>query len=201
MYCLEVVAAQPIGQMSYAEYLAFEREAQGKHEYVNGEVYAMAGGSPEHARLAIRIAAQLLQSLVDRPCEVFSSDLRVRNLVTRWSTYPDLTVVCGRLQRAPDDEQAVVNPMLVVEVFSDGTESQDRGDKWRHYQRIESLQTYVLVSQAEPLVEVFQRVGSGSGTGSDAWRYQAAGPGQQIALDDQGLTLDVDLLYRSGLPD
>ncbi|WP_106391811.1 Uma2 family endonuclease [Enhygromyxa salina] len=179
--------------MSYAEYLAFEREAEAKHEYVNGEVYAMAGGSPEHARLAIRLAAELLRSLADRPCEVFSSDLRVRNLVTGRSTYPDLTVVCGRLLRAPDDELAVVNPVLVVEVLSDGTERQDRGDKWRHYQLIESLQTYVLVSQAAPLLEVFRRA-------DDAWRYQAAGPGQQLTLDDRGLTLDVDALYRSGLP-
>jgi Uma2 family endonuclease len=180
--------------MSYAEYLAFEREAQRKHEYINGDVYAMAGGSPEHARLAIRLAAQLLQSLADRPCEVFSSDLRVRIMSTGRSTYPDVTVVCGRLVRAPDDEQAVVNPILVAEILSDGTENQDRGDKWRHYQRIESLQTYVLVSQAEPLIEVFRRV-------DDAWRYQTASAGQQIALDDRGLTLDVDMLYRSGLAD
>lgn len=178
--------------MSYAEYLAFEREAETKHEYVNGEVYAMAGGTPEHARLAARVMAQLLRALDDRPCEVFSSDLRVRIMATGRSTYPDVTVVCGRLDRAADDEHAVINPMLIVEVLSEGTESQDRGDKWRHYQRIESLQTYVLVSQDEPMVEVFRRA-------ADAWRYQPAGPGQRLVLDDHGLTLDVDALYRSGL--
>lgn len=184
--------AQPIGSMSYEEYLAFEQQAEHKHEYVNGEVYAMAGGSPEHARLATRLAAALLQRLADRPREVFSSDLRVRNLATGRSTYPDVTVVCDRLEHAPDDAQAVTNPVLIAEVLSEGTERQDRGDKWRHYQRIESLQTYVLVSQAEPRVEVFRRVG-------DAWQYQAAGSGQSIVLDEQGLTLDVDALYRSGL--
>lgn len=82
--------------------------------------------------------------------------------------------------------------MLVAEVLSEGTEGQARGDKWRHYQRIESLQIYVLVSQSEPLVEVFRRAG-------DAWRYETAGPGQRIVLDEHGLTIDVDALYRRGL--
>jgi Uma2 family endonuclease len=188
-----MTAPQLVGTMSYAEYLEFERTAETKHEYVNGQVYAMAGGSTEHARLAARVAAQLLQALGARPCEVFSSDLRVRNLVTGRSTYPDVTVICGHLDRAPDDEHAATNPMLIVEVLSESTESHDRGDKWRHYRRIPSLQTYVLVSQAEPQIEVFRRVG-------DVWQYQAAGPGEQLQLDDHGLCLDVDALYRSGLP-
>jgi Uma2 family endonuclease len=185
-----MTAAQPIGAMSYAEYLELEREAETKHEYVNGQVYAMAGGTTEHARLAMRFGAQLLQSLGTRSCEVFSADLRVRNLATGRSTYPDVTVICGRIERAPDDEHAATNPLLIVEVLSEGTESQDRGD---NYQRIPSLQTYVLVSQAEPLVEVFRRVG-------DVWQYQAAGPGERLQLDDQGLSIDVDALYRSSLP-
>lgn len=187
-----MVTAQRIGAMSYAEYLAFDRNAEAKHEYVDGEVYATAGGSPEHARLAARLSAQLLAGLASRPCDVFSADLRVRNVVTGRSTYPDVTVVCGRMKRALDDEQAVVNPMLVVEVLSESTEGQDRGDEWRHYQRIESLQIYVLVSQSEPLVEVFRRAG-------DAWRYETAGPGQRIVLDEHGLAIDVDALYRRGL--
>lgn len=188
-----MTAAQLIGAMSYAEYLELERDAETKHEYVNGQVYAMAGGSTEHARLAARVTGQFLQGLSDRPCEVFSADLRVRNLATGRSTYPDVTVICGHIQRAPDDQHAATNPMLIVEVLSEGTESQDRGDKWRHYQRIPSLQAYVLVSQAEPQVEVFRRVG-------DVWQYQAAGPGERLQLDDQGLVIDVDALYRSALP-
>lgn len=178
--------------MSYAEYLELERQAETKHEYVNGEVYAMAGGSPEHSRLAMRFAAQLMRALDDGPCEVFNSDLRIRNLETGRSTYPDVTVVCDRLESAPDDAQAVTNPALIVEVLSESTESQDRGDKWRHYQRIASLQTYVLVSQHEPLVEVFRRTG-------DAWRYESAGPGQSLVLDERGTAVDVDALYRSRL--
>jgi Uma2 family endonuclease len=185
-------AAELVGPMSYAEYLAFEREAETKHEYVNGQVYAMAGGSTEHARLAARLGALLLQALTRRPCELFNADLRVRNLETGRSTYPDVTMICGRIERAPDDPHAATNPMLIAEVLSEGTESLDRGDKWRHYQRIASLQTYVLVSQAEPRVEVYRRAGN-------VWQYQAAGPGEQLLLDDQGLCIDVDALFRSNL--
>lgn len=196
MYDPAMIAAQLVGSMSYAEYLEFEREAETKHEYVNGQVYAMAGGSTEHARLAAEVIGQLLQSRRDRPCGVFSADLRVRNLVTGRSTYPDVTVICDRIERAPDDQHAATNPTVIVEVLSEGTEGQDRGDKWRHYQRIASLQAYVLVSQAEPRVEVFRRVG-------DVWQYQAAGPGEQLQLDDQpndqGLCLDIDALYRNSL--
>jgi Uma2 family endonuclease len=187
-----MTAAELIGSMSYAEYLAFERDAEAKHEYVNGQVYAMAGGSAEHARLAMRLGAMLLQALGDRPCEVFSADLRVRNRETGRSTYPDVTVICGHIDHADDDEHAATNPMLIAEVLSDGTESQDRGDKWRHYQRIPSLKVYVLVSQAEPRVEVFRRRG-------DTWQYQAAGAGERLQLDDAGLSLEVDALYRSAL--
>jgi Uma2 family endonuclease len=186
-------AAENLGAMSYAEYLAFEHRAETKHEYIDGQVHAMAGGSTEHARLTARLIHQLVQALAGRPCEVFSSDLRVRNVESGRSTYPDVTVVCGRIERAPDDEHAATNPRLIAEVLSNATEAYDRGDKWRDYRRLASLQTYVLVSQTEPLVEVFRRSG-------DVWQYQAAGPGQRLELDE-GLSLDIDALYHSGLTD
>lgn len=187
-----MTAAELVGSMTYAEYLALERESETKHEYANGRVHAMAGGSPEHARLAMRLGAQLLTSLGERPCEVFNSDLRVRVVETGRSTYPDVTVICGEVQRPPDDEQAATNPILIVEVLSESTETQDRGEKWRHYQRLASLRTYVLVSQTEARVEVFRRVG-------DVWQYEAAGAGDRVRLDEDGLVLDVDALYRNKL--
>jgi Uma2 family endonuclease len=185
-------APELVGTMSHAEYLKLERAAETKHEYVNGQVYAMAGGSPEHARLAARLTGQLLASLGSRPCEVFSADLRVRVLATGRSTYPDVTVICGQIERAPDDEQAATNPMLIAEVLSDSTEIQDRGEKWRHYQRIPSLRIYVLVSQTEPRIELYRRAG-------DVWEYHAADLGERLLLDEQGLAIDVDALYRSNL--
>ncbi len=186
--------AEGQGTMSYAEYLAFEHSAETKHEYIDGHVHAMTGGSTEHARLTARVIHQLVQALAGRPCEVFSSDLRVHNVESGRSTYPDVTLVCGRIERAPDDEHAATNPRLIAEVLSASTEAYDRGDKWRDYRRLASLQTYVLVSQTQPLVEVYRRSG-------DVWQYEAAGPGQRLLLDDDGLRLDVDALYHSGLVD
>ena len=143
--------------MTYAEYVAFEQTAARKHEYVNGRVYAMAGGSPEHARLAVAMSAALTTALRGKPCAPFSSDLRVRNVVTGRSSYPDLTVVCGALAHASDDPDAATNPAVIVEVLSESTERDDRGDKWAHYQRIASLREYVLVSQGSRRIEVYSR--------------------------------------------
>lgn len=181
-----------LGAMSYEEYLALERGSDTKHEYVNGEVYAMAGGSPEHARLQSRLSHLLGAALEGGPCTVFSSDLRVRNLETGRSTYPDVTVVCGPVETASDDADAVTNPTLLVEVLSRTTEAEDRGPKWAHYQRFASLREYVLVDQDEPQVEVFTREGA-------RWTYQRFGTGQAAHLGSVDVSVGVDDLYRNRL--
>lgn len=178
--------------MTYGEYLSFERTSDEKHEYVNGRVYSMAGGSPEHARLAASAARMLGVALAGRPCVVFSSDARVRIEATGRSTYPDLTVVCGRLVSAKDDPDAIANPTVIVEVLSETTEANDRGDKWAHYRLLPTLGDYVLVSQSTPRIEVFRREG-------DHWRYSDAGPGQRVQLASVGADLSVDELYRNPL--
>lgn len=178
--------------MSYAEYLALERGAATKHEYVQGRVYAMAGGTPEHGRLAARLARLIGNALVGRPCEVFNSAVRVRIRATGRATYPDLSVVCGRLERDGDDADALVNPVALFEVLSDSTEASDRGDKWAHYQRIDSLQEYVLISQREPRVEVFRREGA-------HWTYEDARAGQRVRLASVGSELAVDELFADAL--
>jgi Uma2 family endonuclease len=177
--------------MTYGEYLALERASDTKHEYVNGEVFAMAGGSPEHARLQARTISLLTAALAGRPCEPFSSDLRVRVEATGRSTYPDVTVVCGRLARATDDEDAVTNPTMIVEVLSDTTASDDRGDKWAHYQRIPSLRHYVLVSQKEQRVEIFTREAHG-------WHYEDVREGA-FELPALQASLRIDELYARAL--
>lgn len=143
--------------MSHAQYLELERRSEEKHEYLRGEVWAMAGGTPSHARIAANVIGTLIAALRGKPCGVFSSDLRVRVVETDRSTYPDVTVICGKREIAADDENAVVNPTLIVEVLSDATEASDRGEKFAHLQRLASLQEYVLVSQREQRVEVFRR--------------------------------------------
>lgn len=178
--------------MTYAEYLAFERTAETKHEYVNGEVYAMSGGTPEHARLAANLIRQLGNALASRPCAVFTSDARVYVRATGRSTYPDLSVVCGPIERDPKDPDAITNPTVVVEVLSPTSEASDRGDKFAHYRRMPSLQEYVLVGQDAQRIEVFRRAGEG-------WMYFEAGPGARVELTSLGVGIDVDAVYRDPL--
>lgn len=106
---------------TYAEYVALERESAAKHEFVRGEVVAMAGGTPELAALQAAVVRALGNGLEGRPCRVFAADLRVRVEATDFACHPDATVVCHELERSPVDDDAVVNPTLVVEVLSDST--------------------------------------------------------------------------------
>lgn len=186
------MAAEPVARTSYPEYLAQERVARSKHEYVRGLVLAMAGGSPEHARLAGSLARLLGNAVQGRPCAVFSSDLRVRIVETDRSTYPDLTVVRGHRRTAPDDEDAIVNPTIVVEVLSDSTEVDDRGEKFAHYRRLPSLQEYVLVAQKARRIEVYRREGQ-------RWVLTDHGPGTELELDSIGATIAVDDVYLDPL--
>jgi Uma2 family endonuclease len=113
----------------YSEYLALEASGDGKHDYVAGMVYAMAGGTPEHARLQAALSLALGAALRGKPCAVYSSDLRVRIEATDRSTYPDVTVVCGALKTSAVDNDGVIHPTLLVEVTSESTEANDRG-RW-----------------------------------------------------------------------
>lgn len=185
--------AEPLrAKTSYAEYLAAEETSAEKHEFLDGEVRAMAGGTISHGALAARLAYLLGAALDGKPCSVFSSDVRVRIEASNRTVYPDLTVVCGRLERSAVDAEAIANPVLIVEVLSDSTEAYDRGEKWRHYRRLPSLHEYVLVSQREPLIEVFRRAGA-------AWTPLEAGPGESIELASLGVSLGVDALYADPL--
>ena len=180
---------------SFAEYLALEEASNVKHEYFGGEIYGMAGGTPDHAALAMSFGAALLQHLSGRPCRVFSSDLRIRVLATGLATSPDVTVVCGPLERDPESRTTVVNPVLVAEVLSDGTEDYDRGEKLEHYKRAPSLKECVLISHREPRVEVWRR---GAG---DVWVREQAGAGGRVRLESLGCEVATDDIYRGGLED
>jgi Uma2 family endonuclease len=179
--------------MTYAEYLTAEAASEIRHEFLNGDVWAMAGGTPEHAALAAALISQLAIALRGKPCRVFTSDLRVRIIATGLSTYPDVSVVCGSLETPPGDPDAIANPIVVAEVLSDATEAYDRGAKAAHYRRLLSLQEYVLVSQSEPLVEVYRRVEAGR------WELIEGRPGDLVELRSLGINLDVASLYANPL--
>lgn len=179
--------------MTYAQYLVAEAGSEVRHEYLNGEVWAMAGGTPEHGALALALAGELREALRGKSCRLYSSDVRVRIAGTGLTTYPDLSVVCGQLETAPDDPDAILNPVVLVEVLSGTTEGYDRGAKAAHYRRIPSLREYVLVSQDDPLVEVYRRGQSGR------WELLEARPGESIELASLGIRLDVAAVYANPL--
>jgi Uma2 family endonuclease len=176
--------------ITYAEYAAGEDESPNRHHYVRGAVFAMAGGTPEHAALALALGGLLFAQLRGKPCRAYSGDLRVRIRASDVGTYPDLTVVCGELQRDQDDPNSVLNPSAIFEILSDGTERYDRGDKFGHYRRIPSLMEYVLVSQHAPLIERHVR------NADDSWTMMAFGPGSTVVLSSIGCRLDVDAVYE-----
>lgn len=174
--------------LTYAEYLAQESKSELKHEFLRGDVWAMSGGTPEHGRLAVRAGSLLTSALQKRPCVVYSSDVRVRVQATDRSTYPDLSVVCGKDEHASDDPDAITNPIVIVEVLSPSTERSDRGEKFAHYQRLSSLQEYVLVAQDTARVEVFRRQGP-------SWLLTIFEAGASVTLTSIGATFSVDELY------
>jgi Uma2 family endonuclease len=165
-----------------------------KHEFWQGEVYAMAGGTPEHAALAGRLAALIGQSLRGGPCDLFASDPRVRIAASGLTTYPDLTVVCQPWERDPEDRNTVVNPRLVVEVLSDSTAAYDRGEKLAEYQRIASLEEVLLVAHDTRRLELWKRLAT-------RWELVVAASGQRLPLSSAPVVIDVDELYRGLEPD
>jgi Uma2 family endonuclease len=185
--------------VSYAEYLALEEKSVTKHEWLDGVLYdlearGMAGGTPDHAGLSAAVTILLGLQLRGRPCRAFSSDLKVRVPATGLSTYADLTVVCGKLETAAEDANAVTNPTLLVEVLSDSTEAYDRGEKFAHYRRLPSLREYVLVSQHTPRIEVWRKNEGGR------WELaQEAEAGEHATLGSVGCTLAVDEVYADPL--
>lgn len=183
--------ASPAHRVHYtrAEYLALEASSNTKHEYLEGQIYGMAGGTPAHAALAATVIGLLFGQLRGGSCRAYDADLRVRVLATGLSTYPDVTVVCGKREVDPEDPHAVTNPTLLVEVLSQSSDAYDRGDKFEHYKRMPSLRQYVLVSQAERSVEVWSRDAQG------AWTSHIARDGEVAALDAIHARLDVRELY------
>lgn len=164
--------------MSVAEYLAFEAQSPSKHEYAAGQVFAMAGASARHNRIALNIGARLHQATRSGPCEAFIADMRLR--IDQVIYYPDLMVCCD-----PDDRDPYLKtrPCLVVEVLSDSTERIDRGEKLYNYQRIPTLEGYLLVSQDQLRVDLYRRAGSvWEFTTYDQWDDQVSLPCPEATL-------------------
>lgn len=172
----------------YADYLEFELASPGRHEFAGGEIFAMSGGSPAHARLQAALLGDLRVALRGKPCVPYGPDLRLYVPALDESAYADAVVICGRVASDPRDPQAAANPTVVCEVLSPTTEAYDRGRKFEKYRRLESLQEYVLVAQDRAMVEVYRREG-------DTWVLRTYAAGSAVALDALGVRLSMDDLY------
>jgi Uma2 family endonuclease len=181
---------------SYEEYLHFEHDASSKHEYINGDIIAMAGGSPSHAAIAVNVGAALISQLRDMPCRVFSSDLKVRIAAVNVATYPDLSVVCGDVELDPTDDKGhtILNPIVLVEVLSPSTAMYDCNEKLEFYKRIPSLQEVVHVDYARRRVGIWRKWFGGSG-----WYMEELTSGEG-KLDSIGCVLTIDDVYRNESP-
>jgi Uma2 family endonuclease len=182
-----MVALRDRTLMTVEEYFAWEETQEERHEYWDGEVITMSGGTKFHNRVALNFFKQLDTAFGEGPCEVFTSDIRVRVEPRRKYFYPDVVVSCDDRE----DEELYVNyPCLIVEVLSPTTESIDRGIKFAKYQQILSLKEYVLVQVLQPGVEVYQRTDRGK------WIYSSYGMDDRILLESVNVEVAVADLYR-----
>jgi Uma2 family endonuclease len=172
------MTAQPVPQLSFEDWLAAERAATDQRsEFVAGEVFAMTGATEAHNLIVANVVRELGSALKGRPCRVYPSDLKVRIEAENIGTYPDAMVICGDRTFYDDRRDVVTNPTLIVEVLSESSEAYDRGNKFRYYRALPSLQTYLLLSQQRVQAELFLRQPDGS------WNLSAfAHPTDRIPL-------------------
>jgi Uma2 family endonuclease len=187
-----VSLARRLHRYTYAEYAALEQSSPTKHEFLDGEIYAMAGGSEDHSALSAEVLRALGNAIGDRPCRVHTSDLRIYVEASGLATFPDGSIICGPLaQHAPSPTATAVNPMVLVEVTSHSSEEYDTGAKLEHYQTISSLRDYIIVSHRERRIIVPHRGDDG------IWSTRVAIAGGRVAVDSMAVELVVDTIYRA----
>lgn len=177
--------AKKLDYISVEDYLAGEKVSEIRHEYADGQVYAMAGGSLKHNLLAANIAGLLWNHLRGQACFPLSSDMLVKTLGKRFR-YPNVVVVCS--DDSADDEQVMENPILIIEVLSKSTRKQDKGEKRLEYLAIPSLLEYVLIEQDFAEVEVQRR--------SAGWQSSYYFLGDEVTLESVNATLPVEAIYE-----
>lgn len=185
------MATVPKPRYTVEEYLALERRTEMRHEFYAGEIFAMGGASEAHVLIVANLTRELGTQLRHRPCKVYPTDMRVRIARTGLYTYPDITVVCGEARFDDDHFDTLLNPKLIVEVLSESTERYDRGKKFEHYRKIESLTDYVLISQDAAHIEHYERH-------EDGWLLTEADDlASSIAIPSIGCELRLAEVYHN----
>ena len=181
---------RPDVYVRHEEYLALERKAEYKSEYIDGQIFALAGGSERHNLIVANIIAVLHGQLVGRPCRVYASDLKVRAPKPKFFFYPDVSVICGETEFHDEYKDVVLNPVVIIEVLSDTTAAFDRGKKFQCYQQLNTLAEYVLVAQDEVVVEHYVR------QTDDSWIYtKTSGLEETVVLPSIECKLTLNGIY------
>jgi Uma2 family endonuclease len=186
-----MLGAGRLHRYTYGDYVALELESSTKHEFLDGEIYAMAGGSEEHSALAAEVLRVLGNAVGDRPCRVHTSDLRLYVESVGLATFPDGAVICGPLaQHPPSPNATALNPSVLLEITSDSSEEYDTGLKLTAYRSIPSLREYIVVSHRERRITVHYRAAG------DSWSSRVAISGGSVIVESLGVELEVDAIYR-----
>lgn len=151
------MTTRPHARLTPEEYLRIERAAEWKSEYIDGEMFAMAGASMRHVLIMTNLVGELRDRLREGPCTVYAADLRVATDPLRHYTYPDVVVVCDPVEVVDEHRDTLTNPQLIAEVLSDSTEKYDRGAKFERYRAVPALSDYLLVSQDRVHIELYTR--------------------------------------------
>ncbi len=179
-----MAVARTIHRLTEAEYLETERQADGKSEFLDGEMFAMSGGTRWHSLIAANLTGEFRQQLKGRPGTAYTSDLRVKVQAGGLYTYPDLSIVCGDQQFEDEASDTLLNPTVILEILSDSTEVYDCGKKFELYRLLPSLREYLLVSQREPRIEQYILQ-----TGGEWLLRDAAGINAKLSLPSLGITV------------
>ena len=177
--------------LSIDDYLAFERTAENRHEYIDGEIYLMAGASREHNLMVANLLRILGNGLFDKPCHLYPSDMKVYIESVQKFTYPDVIITCAQEDFFDHKKDVLLNPLCIIEVLSSSTEAYDRGKKFFYYQQLVSFREYLLVAQDSYHIEHFCRQTDGS------WHYRSYYHFDDvIELDNIGCKLTVEDIYH-----
>lgn len=174
--------------MTIEEYLGFEKKSKVKHEYMDGEIFSMAGAKRNHNLIGTNISTELNLQLREKNCEVYANDFRVRMRAGHY-VYPDVAAACSEILTA-DNDSTLLNPVVIVEVLSRSTEKRDRGEKAEEYFKLDSLQDYILVSQNRVRVEHFSK------QSNNEWKLKIYENLDDIlVLDSIGCRFSLKLIY------
>ncbi len=183
-----VAVSEQFSRFSPEEYLIWEEQQEYKHEYLDGEVYAMTGGSVNHGQLAANFIALLKNHLRGGGCKVLSSDVKVKIQNSNEFVYPDVSITCDQRDRSLT--KYICFPCIIVEVLSPSTESYDRGKKFKFYRQIETLQDYILVNPNQIEIDSYSKISQ------NKWEMTNCGAGESIELKSINLTFSIEQLFE-----